>query len=57
MTFLSYITDNFAWLRPLSREIELLNLRWAQRDLQHKDPCHPDMGWIVLRINHLRGER
>jgi len=57
MTVLSYITDNFAWLRPLSREIELLNLRWAQRDLQHKDPCHPDMGWIVLRINHLRGER
>lgn len=53
LAILTFITDNVPPLRPLSAQAELFNLRWAQRDLQSKDPCHPDLAWLVLRITHL----
>ena len=44
-------------LRPLIRETQILYYRWAQRDLQHKDPHHPDLTFIVTRLRDLRAER
>ncbi len=54
LSILTFITDNVPCLRPLSAQAELFNLKWAQRDLQRKNPCHPDLPYIVLRINYVR---
>lgn len=40
-------------LRPVLNLIRLAWWRWAQRELQHRDPTHPDLPQIVHRIRDL----
>lgn len=54
VTALARLTDTLRFARSLLREIELAYLRWAQSEI---DPLHPDLSYIVLRINLLESER
>ncbi len=54
MTTLARLTDTLHFARGLLREIELAYLRWARSEI---DPLHPDLSYIVLRINALESER
>lgn len=40
-------------LRPVTRLISLAWWKWARRELTRRDPMHPDLLGIVLRINEL----
>ncbi len=40
-------------ITPLFRLLALAWWRWARRELQRRDPCHPDIPRIVLRIAEL----
>lgn len=40
-------------LQPLLHLAALAWWRWAQRELQQRDPHHPDLIPIVHRLNHL----
>jgi hypothetical protein len=42
---------------PVWREAAILGFRWALHDLQRKDPTHPDLPYIVLRLRTLLDER
>lgn len=44
-------------LQPLIREALILWWTWARHDLQLKNPAHPDLPEIVLRLRDLRAER
>lgn len=46
-----------SWYRPLAREVELAWKVWARRELQRKDPTHPDLNGIVVDIRTLEAER
>jgi hypothetical protein len=42
---------------PVWREAAIAWYRWALRELQRKDPTHPDVSFIVLRLRALLDER
>jgi hypothetical protein len=44
-------------IRPLVRELSIVFYRWAQHDLQHKNPHHPDLLVIVHKLRDLYAER
>lgn len=46
-----------ASVRPVYRETAIFYYRWALRDLQRKNPFHPDIHLIVTRLRDLRRER
>ena len=54
MTTIARLTDTLRFARALLRELELAYLRWARSEI---DPLHPDLSYIVLRINALESER
>lgn len=54
MTILAKPTDSLRFARALLREIELAYLKWARSEI---DPLHPDLSYIVLRINLLESDR
>ena len=42
---------------PGWRDAAIWWYRWALAELQHKDPTHPDISFIVLRLRTLLDER
>lgn len=54
MNTLARLTEVLRFCRSVFREIELAYLRWARSEI---DPLHPDLSYIVLRINLLESER
>lgn len=54
MSTLACLTDSLRFARALLREVELAYLRWARSEI---DPLHPDLSYIVLRINALESDR
>lgn len=43
-------------MRPLVNLWKLAYFRWARRDLQIKDPTHPDLPYVVRRIAELEAQ-
>lgn len=50
-------SGNVKCFRPLVREASIAFYRWARHDLQRKDPGHPDLPGIIVRLRDLRAER
>jgi hypothetical protein len=46
-----------AAFRPLVREARILYFRWALRDMQIKNPQHPDMPEVIVALRDLIAER
>lgn len=46
-----------AAFRPLFREAHIFYLRWALRDMQRANPCHPDLNEVVITLRDLLAER
>lgn len=44
-------------LRSVIDNIRLHWWMWARRELQHKNPAHPDLRRIVLKISSLQPSR
>lgn len=44
-------------LRPLLRLAQIAWFNWARRELQQRDPTHPDLPLIVRRLRDLEAER
>jgi hypothetical protein len=44
-------------IRPVIREVAIAWYRWALHDLQIKNPHHPDLFLIVVRLRDLLAER
>ncbi len=40
-------------LSPVLRLISLAWWKWARRELTQRDPMHPDLPGIVMKINQL----
>jgi hypothetical protein len=45
-----------SWYRPVARVAEHVYYTWARHDLQRKNPAHPDMPQIVLKLRSLESE-
>lgn len=43
-------------IRPIIRLAQLYWFRWAQHDLQRKNPHHPDLPYVILRRAALERE-
>lgn len=40
-------------MRAFPAVMERLHLQWALAELTRREPMHPDVPWIVLRIHEL----
>jgi hypothetical protein len=43
-------------MRALPDALEKVHLQWARAELTRRDPLHPDLPHIILRLNELEGK-